>query len=48
MLIMTCLGVNTPCIVIGMWVLGVTWVLKDIASNIVTWFQLPITLVNLK
>ena len=48
MLIMGCLAINAPCIVGGMWFFGGMWFLKDIISDIVTWFQCPITLANLK
>ena len=46
--LMCCLGVNAPCIVTIMWASGGIWFIKDILSDIVTWFQLPITLANLK
>ena len=48
MVIMGCLGINAPCIIGGMWTFGLIWLLKDIVSDIATWFQLPITLANLK
>ena len=48
MLIMGCLGINAPCIIFGMYLLGGMWLFKDIISDIVTWFQCPITLANLK
>ena len=48
MLIMGCLGVNAPCIIGGMWFFGCMWFIKDVVSDIATWFQCPITMANLK
>ena len=48
MCLMSCLGINAPCIIGEMWFFGGMWFLKDIISDIITWFQLPITLANLK